>query len=233
MKISQIAITASLVIFAGITGYYLASSDSAQTQNATASGKNAGEAQAGALSVKQQRSLQKQGWNLSGPNADKQAEATSFQSQIKSDELNEFELTTYYGGQPAYDGEPVTAYVKIGSSGKRLALTPNQNGEYPKVVTELGEAVEVRLAFTQSSPGDKIALSAQDGGKLHLGKMAGLLQIDEQRQLPFGFMVSTNPGIHRVSITTTGGEVKTLNFWAGIEHKLNTQIATSQVKTKP
>jgi hypothetical protein len=63
--------------------------------------------------------------------------------------------------RPPYDGEPVTAYIAVPSTGRKVALTVNQLGEFPRIATEPEEQVEVPLAFTRTP----VAVAAQDGGE--------------------------------------------------------------------
>jgi len=184
------------------------------------------------LSAQAQKGLRERGWFPAVAGGAAGGKAVVFQSGIARESLGEFERVKFPDGVPAYEGEPVTAFVLVPSTGKKVALTSNQSGEYPKVLTEPGEAVEVRLAFTRSAPGDPVAVSAQDGGVLHVGKMAGKLEVDAQREISLGFLVSPNPGIHRITFTTGGGEAKTLNFWAGPEHTVNKRIVAQVAEQK-
>src|SRR5690606_11118987 len=79
-------------------------------------------------------------------------------------ELRSFETVPYPLGRPAYGGEPVTAYLRVASLERDLALSVNQGGEFPRVPVLPGETVQVRLAFTRSPPGTPVGLSAEDGG---------------------------------------------------------------------
>ena len=137
------------------------------------------------------------------------------EGRIAPSALADFEAIPFPGGQPAYDGEKVTAYVASANSGRKIALTVNQLGEFPRVWTNPSEPVEVRLAFTSTRPGSHVAVAAQDGGKFQGGVVSAALQVDDARQIAFAFTVSANPGMHRVSVTTPDGERKTLEFWAG------------------
>ena len=111
------------------------------------------------------------------------------------------------------------------STGQKIGVGVSQAGEYPRIYTAPKESVEVRLLFQDSKPGSKVAVSVQDGGALHTGTSSALMSLDELGQLAFGFNVSRNEGIHRVSFTTTGGEVKTLNFWAGEPNPVQKVVA--------
>lgn len=178
------------------------------------------------LTASAKRVMAERGWTQGGGAVPKD---TSFRGAIMQASPADFQRVSFPDGVPAYEGEMVTVYVEVPSSGKKVALAPNQSGEYPKVVTQPGEAVEVRLAFTRSQPGEPVAVSVQDGGVLHVGKMAEKFELNENREVGMGFVVSTNPGIHRVTFTTAGGEAKTLNFWAGPEHAINKRIV-AQIK---
>lgn len=136
-------------------------------------------------------------------------------NSIQASELSAFKPYLYPGGTPYYDGEPVTAYVRVPSSRRQQALTVNQAGEFPRMQTEPGETVQIRLAFTETVPDTPIALTVHDGGAIEGRHQATALRLDAARQLGFSFTVSTNPGLHRVTVLTPKGETKTLEFWAG------------------
>ncbi len=137
---------------------------------------------------------------------------------IRPGELPSFETVAYPLGRPAYAGEPVSAYVRVGSLGKDLALNVNQGGEFPRVPVAPGETVEIRLAFSRSAPGTRVALNAEDGGSLRVGRESGRSlagALDGQRQLGLSYRVTTTSGAHRVTLRTPDGETKTLEFWSG------------------
>jgi hypothetical protein len=48
---------------------------------------------------------------------------------VKPSELSEFKPVLYSEGQPFYEWEAVTAFVRVGSTGTEAALTVNQGGE--------------------------------------------------------------------------------------------------------
>ena len=97
------------------------------------------------------------------------ARESLFTNPVRPNEMPSFKPILYTEGQPHYDGEPVTAYVRVGSTRQQAALTVNQGGEYPQLLTAPGEEVQVRLAFTRTEPDSPIALTAQDGGTLQEG----------------------------------------------------------------
>jgi hypothetical protein len=135
-----------------------------------------------------------------------------------------FDRVIWPAGKPLYEGEPVVAQVT--TAGKRkLHLEVNQLGEFPRVQVAPEEEVSVRLLFQSSKPGMPVALTAQDGGALVGEKMSQRVDLDAQRSASFAFTASANPGMHRISVVTAAGEVKTLDFWVG---ELNTMRATAQ-----
>lgn len=134
---------------------------------------------------------------------------------IQPGEVGGFASYRWPGSPPAYPGEAVTAYVRVPSTKSAQALTVNQAGEFPRMMTQPGETVQVRLAFTQSEPGSPVALSSEDGGLIESTWRTSAGKLDAARQLAFAYTVSKNPGIHRISIRTPSGESKILEFWAG------------------
>ncbi|MEX2580697.1 MAG: hypothetical protein WD342_16690 [Verrucomicrobiales bacterium] len=133
-------------------------------------------------------------------------------------ELGAFETVPYPLGKPAYGGEPVTAYLRVASLDRELALSVNQGGEFPRVPVLPGETVQVRLAFAHSPPDTPVALSAEDGGVVAVDGRRGRSRagkLDGRRQLGLSYRVSETAGVHRVALRTPGGETKVLEFWAG------------------
>ena len=63
---------------------------------------------------------------------------------IQPAEIGAFKPYLYPGGKPYYRGEVVTAYVRVPSTKKHEALTVNQGGEFPRMMTQPGETVQVQ-----------------------------------------------------------------------------------------
>ncbi len=57
---------------------------------------------------------------------------------VQSSELSAFKPVLYSEGQPHYAGELATAYVRVGSTEKQVALTVNQGGGVPAAFDEAG-----------------------------------------------------------------------------------------------
>ena len=134
---------------------------------------------------------------------------------IAHEELDVFKPFVWPSGKPHYEGEPVTAYVRVGSSGEQSALTVSQGGEYPRVQIQPREKVQVRLKFGKLAPHTPVAFTAQDGGAFSDGKKGAMFLVDEMRELSFAFSASANEGTHRVTFATPQGETKVLDFWVG------------------
>ncbi len=195
-------------------------SSTADTNGATSTTGNAGTPRSGGL-----WSSWFGGGHADAPKAQGKGVTTAYTERITPASLKDFTEVAFPEGRPMYEGEPVLAYVSVPSNGQKIAVGVSQAGEYPRIYTEPKEKTEVRLRFSNSPPGTKVAVAVQDGGMLHTGKSSALMTLDELGQLAFGFTVSPNNGIHRVSVTTSAGEVKTLNFWAGAPNVTQQAIA--------
>ena len=142
--------------------------------------------------------------------------------RIDPAKLREFATVEYSEGKPHFEGERVTAYVAVPSSGEKLAMEVNQMGEYPRLHVNPEETAEVRLQFSSVETGSRVAVAAQDGGKLDGQDRSTVLEVDDHRQVAFAFTASENEGIHRVVVTTSAGETKLLDFWVGPDHEIAT-----------
>ena len=136
----------------------------------------------------------------------------------------EYQRALVATGAPATEGETADVFVRVGSSGQKLHLTPNQGREYPRVYVTEGETIQVRVEFSQSEPGSPVSISPQDGGSL-AGHAAKMIVLDAQRALAFDFTASRNPGTHRVKLVTQRGEAHLLDFWAGPENSFRSSTA--------
>jgi len=126
-----------------------------------------------------------------------------------------FKPFVWPSGRPHYEGEAVTAHVRVGSSGEEVSLSVSQGGEYPRVQIQPREEVQVRLKFADTPAGTPVAFSAQDGGGFEGGKKGVMFRVDEGGTLAFAFTASANEGTHRVTFSTPRGETKVLDFWVG------------------
>lgn len=136
-----------------------------------------------------------------------------------------YEVVDWSAGKPHYEGEPVVAQVTTGKDGRKLHLEVNQMGEYPRVQVEAGEIVKVRMQFQRSPAEMPLALTAQDGGGLAGGKPSQSVRLASDRSASFDFTAGQNVGVHRVTVATPSGEIKTFDFWVG---PLNIMRTTAQ-----
>jgi hypothetical protein len=139
----------------------------------------------------------------------------------------EYQKAFVAGGTPAVEGEVSDVFVKVGSTGQKLHLTPNQGREFPRVYVREGETVQVRVEFTQSEPGSAVSISPQDGGNLS-GHPAKVSVLDSDRAIAFDYTASQNPGTHRVKLVTQSGDAHLLDFWAGPENPYRTSTAATR-----
>jgi len=136
-----------------------------------------------------------------------------------------FELVEWTEGEPHFEGEFIAAYVTLGASGRKLRMTVNQMGEFPRVQVATRERVQVELEFSRTQPGDHIAVAAQDGGFVD-GSHSAALTVNDQRRVRFAFDVSANDGVHYVSVMTQNGVSRLLDFWAGPMPTLRSTAST-------
>jgi len=118
------------------------------------------------------------------------------------------------GKNVEYPGQFVGAKAEV--DGKSYQLTPNQVGNFPRVLIKPGDAVHVEVAYPEGHSGDAVVVETEDGGTLDGKKMANVTTLDDQKNVQFNFQSTTQPGIYHVSLRS-GADVKVLNFWAGPE----------------
>ena len=104
----------------------------------------------------------------------------------------------------------------IQASSGRISGSPNDLGLFPRVLTEIGETVEISATFPDAEPGDLIFVQAEDGGALDGGPPVARLYLDENRSLHFAFRGTAEGGLSRVTLRKDLDE-KHLEFWAGPE----------------
>jgi hypothetical protein len=117
----------------------------------------------------------------------------------------------------------VTARVQVG--GRAYELTPNQVGNFQRIYVQPSETIPVEVAYEQGKAGERVAVSAEDGGGVWQGvsgkgQGAGgtgtVATLDERLRIAFNFRATEHRGIHRV-VLRKGADVKVLDFWVGQE----------------
>lgn len=159
------------------------------------------------------------------PATETRAQAASLLPVTSGERTTEgFDIVKWPEGTPRYEGEWVTSDVVM-QDGRKLRLTVNQAGEFPRMQVQAGETAQIKMQFQTSPGGMPVALTAQDGGGFEKGKVSQSVQLADDRSVSFAFTAGQNDGVHRVSVTTPGGEVKNFDFWVG---PLNIMRATAQ-----
>ena len=140
----------------------------------------------------------------------------SSQGHIGAAELGSFVPHHWPGrGESRSGAEPVTASVKVESRCLRQKLRVNEFREFHRVMAQPGEVVQVRLVFGRGGQGGPVLVCAQDGGVLEGGRRSAQGRLDAARHLAFGFRLSSERAMHRVTVRAFSGEVMVLDFWAG------------------
>jgi hypothetical protein len=116
--------------------------------------------------------------------------------------------------------------VQVG--GRAYELTPNQVGNFQRIYVQPSETIPVEVAYEEGKAGERVAVSAEDGGGVWQGvsgkgegargKGAGgfVAALDGQQKVAFEFQATEHRGIHRV-VLRKGNDVKVLDFWVGQE----------------
>lgn len=126
--------------------------------------------------------------------------------------------TKEYQHLPAPAGKPASssvgvAYIHVPSAGRRIAMEPNQIGEFPAIETQLNDIVGVRLSFDAVKPGTPVRVVIMDGGSFPTAQGAAqVLKATKWGGIAFEFTTSGNIGFHRVLVHAQGHSSRILNF---------------------
>jgi hypothetical protein len=115
-------------------------------------------------------------------------------------------------GKP--EGAPEgAAFIHVPSVSRRVALEPNQLGEFPTVETGLKDTVGVRLQLDAVKPGTPVRIVILDGGTFPAAE--GVSQVLASTQwggIAFEYITSANIGTHRVLVQAAGQKSRILDF---------------------
>ncbi len=128
--------------------------------------------------------------------------------------IKEYQILRSPAGKAA--GAPVgEAYIHVPSEGRRIAMEPNQIGEFPAIETELNDTVGVRLNLDSVKPGTPVRVVILDGGSFPAVEgLTQVLEVTKWRGTSFEFTTSGNIGYHRVLVEAQGQPSRILNFSA-------------------
>ncbi|HEY5743350.1 MAG TPA: hypothetical protein VIS99_12505 [Terrimicrobiaceae bacterium] len=108
------------------------------------------------------------------------------------------------------------AIAAVSYAGRKYSLQPTQYGFFDRVLIEQSAKVPVQVTYPDGEPGEKVIVEVEDGGQLDNDSILAVQSLDDQKRLAFVFQATDQTGIFRVTLRK-GGDVKTLNFWAGPE----------------
>lgn len=111
-------------------------------------------------------------------------------------------------------GAPVgEAYIHVPSQSRRVAMEPNQLGEFPTVETNLKETVGVRLLLDAVRPGTPVRVVILDGGTFPTADGASqVIEATDWRGVAFEYTTSANIGTHRILVQAAGQPSRILDF---------------------
>lgn len=116
--------------------------------------------------------------------------------------------TSELGGTPAQ----ATVLVK----GKKINLTPDEIGFFPRILLGVNEKVKVVVSYPEGTPEDPLVIQAEDGGHVNQNQIVTHGKLDASKQISFDFEAGENDGIYRVTVRK-GFDEKRLDFWVGPE----------------
>lgn len=153
------------------------------------------------------------------------AEGARTDVTLSSFPIKEYQHLPAPSGKPA--GAPVgEAYIHVPSAGRRVAMNPNQLGEFPTIETRLNDTVGVRIALDAVKPVTPVRVVILDGGSFPAGKEASkilkttgkeaskVLKATDWRGVAFEYTTSANVGTHRVLVQAVGQPSRILDFSA-------------------
>ncbi len=127
-------------------------------------------------------------------------------------------------------GAPVgEAYIHVPSARRRIAMEPNQIGEFPAVETKLNDTVGVRLSLDAVTPDTPVRIVILDGGSFPATQgVTHVLKATSWGGVAFEYATSGNIGYHRILVQAQGQPSRILNFSA---HDDDTWPAPSTAST--
>jgi len=148
--------------------------------------------------------------------ADRQLKAEGKKTDVT---LSTFPIKEYQH-LPAPAGKPASltageAFIHVPSASRRIAVEPNQLGEFPAIATRLKDTVGVRIALDNVKPGTPVRVVIMDGGSFPAVQgVSQILKATDWRGVAFEYTTSANIGTHRVLVQAVGQPSRIFNFSA-------------------
>ncbi len=152
------------------------------------------------------------------PGRDREADRLLAAEGVLTDvSLSTFPIKEYQHLRPPAGkaaGAPVgEAYIHVPSEGRRIAMEPNQIGEFPTVETTLRDTVGIRLSLDSVKPGTPVRVVIMDGGSFPAVEgVSQVIKATEWRGVAFEYTTSSNIGTHRVLVQAQGQPSRILDF---------------------
>ncbi len=127
---------------------------------------------------------------------------------LPAPKLNPISVSSY----EAVHGKEAHSVVVVNK--KRMELTSNIAGEFPRVQVKPKETIPVRVTFPGGDPGDFVMIEAKDGGHLENRKIVKPTALDAKRGVDFEFTTNQEEGVYRV-LVRRGSDQRLLDFWVG------------------
>jgi hypothetical protein len=108
------------------------------------------------------------------------------------------------GGRTAY------AFARAGES--REDLKPDQNGLFQRLHAPKNQRIEFQVRYPGLKAGASVDVGILDGGTLEEPQT---LTPDSQGRVSFVFHTGPTDGSYRISLSTSDGDTKMLDVWAG------------------
>jgi hypothetical protein len=109
-------------------------------------------------------------------------------------------------------GVASVAVVQIGD--KLHSIRPDPYGQYERIQLSENQTIPIAVSFPELDTGDKVAVSAEDGGRINKKQKVQVYTVDDQHRIAFAFTTDANDGIYRITLRSHTG-LQELNFWVG------------------
>jgi hypothetical protein len=121
------------------------------------------------------------------------------------------------GGQSSAPEKEEEAWCKVKVNNNEYILKANKEGFFPQVSNfQPSTVVPIIVTYPQGIPGEKIILSAEDGGSFDNKKKAMTYFLNAEKNFVFNFHFTQNDGVFEI-ILRKGQDAKVIQLWVGEE----------------